>query len=108
MASSKSMIDYLLGQLGPQASAKAMFGEYGIYMRGIMIGLFCDSRFFLKPTDAARQMLEKYDQAPPYPGAKPAIVIPEELWDDNRLMSRLANATADLLAGNKRVHRSAK
>jgi len=94
MATKRSIVDFLIGQIGDGASAKAMFGEYGVYLRGRIIGLVCDDRFFLKPTRAAETLLGEHERGPPYPGAKPAIIVPEELWDDESLMARLAASTA--------------
>lgn len=51
----------------------------------------------MKPTEAARAMLEKVDEAPPYPGAKPSFRISEEDWDDAELMEKLAEVTARAL-----------
>ena len=93
MGSSRSVVDYIIGQLGPDASARAMFGEYGVYVRGTLIALVCDDRLFLKPTDAAAEICGAHERASPYPGAKPAIVVPEEDWGDGALMRRLAQRT---------------
>jgi TfoX/Sxy family transcriptional regulator of competence genes len=98
LASSRSIVEYVLVQLGPDATAKPMFGEYGIYFRGTLIGLLCDDRLFLKPTEAASQLLGEHERDAPYPGAKLAIVVPEDLWDERSLMRRLALATAEALA----------
>ena len=98
MATSRELVDYVVGQLGPTASAKAMFGEYGVYLGGRLIGLVCDDRLFLKQNAAAASLLGEHECAPPYPRARPAIIVPEHLWDDRALMTRLAAATADALA----------
>jgi len=101
MASTRSVVDYIIGQLGPEASARAMFGEYGVYLRGTLIALVCDDRLFLKPTDAVAEICGTYERASPYPGAKPAIVVPEDDWADGALMRRLAAANAAALAKAK-------
>lgn len=97
MASTRSLVEFVTEQLGPNVSSKAMFGEYGIYLRGVLIGLFCDDRLFLKPTDAGARLLGEHEMASPYPGAKPAMLVAEESWDDRGLMSRLAESTASEL-----------
>jgi|GEM_PF-156141 len=101
MASSRSIVDYIVAQLGPDASARAMFGEYGVYLRGTLIALVCDDRLFLKSTDAAAAILGRHERASPYPGAKPAIVVPEDDWSNTTLMQRLATANATALAQAK-------
>jgi TfoX/Sxy family transcriptional regulator of competence genes len=98
MANTRSLLEFVVEQLGPEASAKAMFGEHGIYVRGVLIGLFCDDRLFLKPTTAGALLLGKHEMAPPYPGAKPSMVVAEESWDDRELMLALAETNAAELA----------
>jgi TfoX/Sxy family transcriptional regulator of competence genes len=98
MASKASLVEFVVDQLGERVSARKMFGEYGIYRDGVLIGLVCDDRLFLKPTEAGRGLLGEVEEAPPYPGAKPAYVVPEERWDDVELMRALAAATAAALA----------
>jgi TfoX/Sxy family transcriptional regulator of competence genes len=94
MASTASLMQYVVDQVGPGATSRPMFGEYGVYFRGTIIGLFCDDRLFLKRTQAAAALLGPHDLDAPYPGARPAIVVPEESWDDAALMARLAAETA--------------
>lgn len=101
MASSRPVVDYVVSQLGGDALAKPMFGEYGVYFRGTLIGLICDDRLFLKVTDAGAEVIGKHALGSPYPGAKPAIVVPEATWKKTALMERLAVATAAALASAK-------
>lgn len=84
-----------------------MFGEYGVYVRGTLIALVCDDRLFLKATDAVADVCRSYERAPPYPGAKPAIVVPEEDWSDGVLMRRLAALNAAALAKAKPLPKKA-
>ena len=99
MATRQSTVDYLLDQCSGagEVSAKKMFGEYGVYLQGKMFAMVCDDRLFLKPTDAGRALLAEPVEAPPYPGAKPCFLVPEDAWDDRDLLSALAKATADAL-----------
>ncbi|HET9622288.1 MAG TPA: TfoX/Sxy family protein [Kofleriaceae bacterium] len=101
MASTRSIVDYVVGQLGPDAAARPMFGEYGVYFRGTLIGLICDDRLFLKLTDAGAAAIGDHERAAPYPGAKPAIVVPEALWDQLPVMHELAAVTAAALPAPK-------
>ncbi len=98
MASTASLVQHVVDQMGPGASSRAMFGEYGIYYRGQIIGLFCDDRLFLKPTPAAAALLGEHELGPAYPGARPSVIVPEEVWDDAAVMTRLARETAEALA----------
>lgn len=93
MSTRRSLVDLVVERLGEEASARAMFGEYGVYYAGTLIALMCDDRLFLKPSDAGRALLPDAEMAPPYPGAKPSMVVPEETWEDASLMRALAKAT---------------
>jgi DNA transformation protein and related proteins len=99
MSSSKANVDYLLGQMQRtgNVSARAMFGEYALYCDGKVVGLFCDDQLFLKPLPAVEAAIGKHNKGPPYPGAKPHIIVPEDIWDDVQIMSQLVRITADAL-----------
>lgn len=102
MASSRPIVDYVVSQLGKEALAKPMFGEYGLYFKGTLIGLICDDRLFIKVTDAGAAVIGAHDKGPPYPGAKPAIIVPQAMWKKTAVMERLAEATAEALASAKK------
>jgi len=54
---SRSFVDHaldLLSSLGP-VQARAMFGGYGVYARGVMFGLLDDDELFLKIDDQCRE-----------------------------------------------------
>lgn len=98
MASSASLVAFVVEQLGRDVASKKMFGEYGIYREGLLIALFCDDQLFMKPTEAGRALLGEVDEASPYPGAKPAFRIADERWDDAAFMAKLALVSATELA----------
>jgi TfoX/Sxy family transcriptional regulator of competence genes len=56
MATQHRTIDYLIEQAASAGTvvAKPMFGEYGVYVDGKMIGSVCDDHLFLKPTTSGR------------------------------------------------------
>ena len=60
MATQKRTVAYLLDQVTQigAVSAKPMFGEYGLYVDGTMIGSICDDQLYLKPTPAGRRHAE--------------------------------------------------
>ncbi len=102
MASRASIVEYLVEQLGAGISSRAMFGEYAVYRHGVVIGLVCDDRLFLKQTAAGRALLgDEVQEAPAYPGAKLSLVVPEERWDDSEFMAALARVTAEGLPAPK-------
>ncbi len=73
-------------------SHRKMFGEYAIYVGNKVVALVCADRLFLKPTAAGRALLAAPVEAPPYPGAKPYLVVDDHV-DDAELLSTLFRAT---------------
>ena len=55
-------------------STKPMFGEYGVYVDGKMVGSICDDQLYVKPTASGRLHTEPVLEAPPYPGARPHLL----------------------------------
>ena len=54
MASNPDFVQYIADQCAGagEITVKKMFGDYGIYCDGVIFGLICDNRFYLKPTEA--------------------------------------------------------
>lgn len=97
MASNPDFVQYIVDQCGKAGDiiARKMFGDYGVYCNGKIFGLVSDNGFYVKPTEAGRQMLRSVDLRPPYDGAKPYFYI--EDVDDSDYVSALVRATcADL------------
>jgi TfoX/Sxy family transcriptional regulator of competence genes len=96
MASQQRTIDYLVEQSSGAGTvaAKPMFGEFGVYIDGKMIGLVCDDQLFVKPTTSGRSHAEPVSEAPPYPGAKPHLLIQADRWDDAEWLGELLRITA--------------
>lgn len=93
MASSKEFVDYLCDQMAEaNVSARRMFGEYGLYCRGVYFASVCDDTLFVKPTPAGLALLPGCAQKPPYEGAKPCLVVEEV--ENKELLCRLARDTA--------------
>jgi TfoX/Sxy family transcriptional regulator of competence genes len=103
MPSSRSVADHIIDQArgAGAVSARAMFGEYGICMGDLTVALICDDRLFVKPTEAGRQFAGPLEEASPYPGAKPYLVIPEDRWEDADWMATLFATTARNLPAPK-------
>jgi|SRR6185312_12564096 len=96
MASSQSTVDFVLEQIAAagEVSARKMFGEYGVYCDGRIVGLICDDSFFVKPTKAGEAFAPDLEQAPPYPGAKPYIRIDAGRLEDADWLADLVRRTA--------------
>jgi TfoX/Sxy family transcriptional regulator of competence genes len=75
-------------------SAKPMFGEFGVYVEGKMIGCVCDDQLFVKATASGRVHAQPALEAPPYPGAKPQLLIEADRWDDAEWLGELLRITA--------------
>ena len=77
MSTSKNFADYIIDQLSDidGISIKKMFGEYGLFLSGKMVGLLCDDNLFIKPTEAGKKLIEDITYFSPYKGAKPYFLI---------------------------------
>ena len=95
MATSPATITHILDTIAdlPGLSARKMFGEYALYLDGKVIALVCDDQLFVKPLPAAQALLPDARMAPPYPGAKPQMLLTETL-DDPDLAIRILQAVA--------------
>jgi len=96
MATQQRMIAFLLEQAtgAGAVAAKPMFGEYGVYVDGKMVGSVCDDQLFVKPTRSGRAHAEPVSDAPPYPGAKLQMLISADRWDDAEWLGELLRVTA--------------
>jgi TfoX/Sxy family transcriptional regulator of competence genes len=97
MATSKETIQTLSDAFSPlvELEFRAMFGEYGCYHDGKLIGLVCDDLFHLKVTTGLADFA-LLERRPPYPGAKPHAVLPREQWGTSTA-AELILATSELL-----------
>ncbi len=83
-------------------SARPMFGEYGVYCDGKMCAQVCDDTVFIKPTPEGRDFAGKIAEAPPYPGAKPALKPSAAQLKDAAWLSELVAITACALPAPKK------
>lgn len=102
MASDLSFVEYVRDQMHGAGAVtfKKMFGEYALYVDEKVVALVCDNQLFVKPTEAGRALLGTVTEAPPYPGAKPHLLITEQL-EDQQLIVELMRATAAALPAPK-------
>ena len=94
MASDLNFVQYVSEQIAGAGSIafRKMFGEYAVYCQGKVVALVCDNQLYVKPTIAGRLLAAPVGEAPPYPGAKPHLLIDEKL-DDRAWMAALIAAT---------------
>lgn len=89
MATSVEFMEYVFQQINGvgDITYKKMFGEYGVWYKGKIIGLVCDNQFLIKKTKAGKDLLPNSEELPPYKGSKPCILI--ENLDDKALIKEL-------------------
>jgi len=102
MASSEGFMDYGAEQCedAGRISFRKMFGEYALYCDGKVVALVCDDRLYVKPTEAGRAYARDTEEAPPYPGAKPYLLV-DDRFEDRDWLSGLIRVTADSLPAPK-------
>jgi DNA transformation protein and related proteins len=83
MASDQDTVDYICGQMAGagQITARKMFGEYGVYCDGIIVGGIHGDQLFLKPLPAVLALMPEATLTPAYPGGKPQVLVDEALED---------------------------
>ncbi len=103
MASDKEFVAYAASQMAAAGTItyRSMFGEYGIYCDGKFVAQVSDNRLFIKPTAEGRAFLgDEIEEASPYPGAKPSILIGERI-EDAAWLSELLQITERALPARK-------
>jgi TfoX/Sxy family transcriptional regulator of competence genes len=103
VASRQSNVDFVLEQMAQagDVSARKMFGEFAIYLRGKVVALFCDDQLFVKPTKAGKAHIGQTKEGAPYPGAKPWFLIGGDRCEDGDFLAELIRVTADELPAAK-------
>ncbi|MBQ7280515.1 MAG: TfoX/Sxy family protein [Bacteroidales bacterium] len=102
MACNTNIVQYITDQCSAAGdiSTRKMFGDYGLYCNSLIVGLICDNRLYLKPTDAARPLLRSVDMRPPYEGAKEYLYIDD--IDDHDYLAKLVATTYHALSAAKK------
>lgn len=102
MSTEKATITHLTDLLAPAGTvtARAMFGEYGLYVDGKIFALVCDDTLFLKPLPEIAQFLPEAEMAPPYPGAKDHYAVTGDLDTPERVVAAV-RLMAELLPAPK-------
>jgi len=96
MSTDSKTVAFIIDQVASAGamSARPMFGEYGLYCDGRMVAMVCDDRLFIKPTSGGREFARGVGEAPPYPGAKPCLLIEPDRWDDGDWLTELFRISA--------------
>jgi TfoX/Sxy family transcriptional regulator of competence genes len=102
VSTSKQTIAFIEDQLdGMTVRTAAMFGEYGIYCDGKVVGLICNDTLYIKPSDIDPALIEGTLPAPPYTGAKDYWCVPGDLLENREWLQGAIQATADALPAPK-------
>ncbi len=103
MASDETFVQFILDQIQSAGVVRSrkMFGEYALYCNDKVVGLVCDNQLFVKATEPGREFLGKPTMASPYPKAKPAFLIRDEV-EDHLWLSELIRRTEAALPPPKR------
>lgn len=101
MASTLEFVKYVCDQTNGAGNItyKKMFGEYGIYCNGKIIGLICNNQFFVKKTKIGETLLSSVEEASPYTNAKPHFII--DCLEDRDFLSNFIEKTYEELPMQK-------
>ena len=94
MASDLDFVEFVVDHIENTGTItyRKMFGEYALYCGGKIVALICDNRLLIKPTEAGRTFIGDVVEEPPYPGAKPAFLIEDQI-EDTEWISELVKLT---------------
>jgi len=98
VTTTRDFLDKVLERMGPlDVSARAMFGEYGLYFEGRFFGVVCDNTVFIKVTPRGANVAGRIAKGQPFPGAKPWFkVSAAKLAERDWLTFLISETTADL------------
>lgn len=107
MASDPQYIKFVVEQMesAGDVTFKQMFGGYTLYCDGKVVALVCDNRLTVKPTEEGRAFIGDVVEAAPYPGAKLAFLIEEQV-ENSEWLGELIRLTADALPKPKKKKRT--
>ncbi len=96
MTTAPGSIEHILDTLSDQPlTFRKMFGEYALYLNGIVVAFVCDDTLFIKPTPSALAILPDADRGPAYPGSKDYIIGSEALDEPDLCIRALRAVAAD-------------
>ena len=81
MASDLDFVKFVTDQIHDDCdmSFRKIFGEYVLYSKGKVVALICNNQLFVKPTNAGKEYIGDFIEAPAYPGAKPSLLIQDQI-----------------------------
>ncbi len=103
MATDLKFVQFVADQIDAdcEVSWRAMIGDYALFSKGKIVALICDNQLFVKPTDVGKEFIGKYVEAPPYPGAKPSLLIDDRM-ENRQWLSQLIRISEKVLPERKK------
>lgn len=103
MSTQKETVDFILEQLDqPHVfTARAMFGEYALYVDGKVVALICDDTLYVKILPASSELEHLCEKGSPYPGAKEHYVIAEDQLHATASLASVLVAIAESLPAKR-------
>jgi DNA transformation protein len=100
MATTNGFKDFVLDQLGElhDLTCRAMFGGYGLYLRGMFFGIIHQGRLYFRTTPATESAYKKHGMRPFRPNAKQTLKcyyeVPVDVIEDAEHLTRWAVQSA--------------
>ncbi|HBE93444.1 MAG TPA: competence protein TfoX [Gammaproteobacteria bacterium] len=110
MASDLDFVEFITDQISSECdiSFRKMFGEYALYSNGKVVALICDNQLFVKPTTAGKEYIGEFTEAPAYPGAKPSLLIQDQIEDAEWLSQLISITEKELPIPKPKVKKKSK
>lgn len=104
VSTDRHVADAILAKLQQVADARmrAMMGGWLVYVDEVLIGQINDDELFVKATPFADEFAPELERRPPYPGAKPAAVVPAAALDDEEWLHGLLAGSVQALHAPRR------
>ncbi len=104
MSTQKETVEFILKKLGnsKKFSARAMFGEYALYVDGKVVALVCDDQLYVKILPASQELEAVCEKDEPYPGAKPHYFVEEHQLSKLESLPRILLDIAKSLPAKKK------
>ncbi len=98
MGSDLDFVEFVKDQIDRECAItfRKMFGEYALYSKGKVVALICNNQLFVKPTKEGRKYIGDYVEGLAYPGAKPSLLIEDQI-EDREWLSGLIIITENAL-----------
>jgi len=73
-----------------------------------VVALICDNQLFVKPTEAGKHYIGQFVEVPAYPGARPSLLIEEQIEDSEWLSTLILITERELPTPKKKPKKKPK